>query len=72
MPAFQWLDDAQLAALSTAEVEDVLDRYLLSVVQQLVQVNFGNANGSEAQISPRIYSHIFEGSHRTSGISSVG
>ena len=36
--AFQWLDDAQLGALTTAELETVMDRYLLSVVQQLVQV----------------------------------
>jgi hypothetical protein len=38
LAAFQWLDDQQLGALSTAELEDVMDRYLLSVVQQLVQV----------------------------------
>ena len=36
--AFQWLDDAQLGVLTTAELEDVMDRYLISVVQQLVQV----------------------------------
>lgn len=38
VPAFQWLDDAQLGVLTTAELEDVMDRYLISVVQQLVQV----------------------------------
>ena len=33
-----WLDDCQLAQLSTSELEDVMDRYLLSTVKQLVQV----------------------------------
>lgn len=39
VPAFQWLDDAQLGVLTTAELEEVMDRYLISVVQQLVQVS---------------------------------
>lgn len=39
VPAFQWLDDAQLGVLNTAELEEVMDRYLISVVQQLVQVS---------------------------------
>ena len=34
----QWLSDAELAQLSTTELEEVMDKYLLSVMKQMVQV----------------------------------
>ena len=34
----QWLSDAELAQLSTIELEEVMDKYLLSVMKQMVQV----------------------------------
>ena len=36
--AVQWLNDAQLAELSTSELEAVMDTYLLKVMKQMVQV----------------------------------
>ena len=74
VPAFQWLDDAQLAELSTAEVEDVLDRYLLSVVQQLVQVYSKLEGVREREVhDPSPFNNdIFALCYQTSGTSSVG
>jgi hypothetical protein len=34
----QWLDDAQLALMSTTDLEKLTERYLMSVVKQLVQL----------------------------------
>lgn len=37
-PAEQWLDDQQLSSLSHDELEALMDRYIMAVVQQMVQL----------------------------------